>query len=305
MLPALLIGGGIFYMGARLYRYCRKRQALNKTLSPEQSQALYPLATERSIKTDILISTGVVIAGGALWWAEASGFTPLALSNSLVNVLRDSTVGPVLYISIFAVRPVLPFPASLMSVIGGMLFGPVAGILYTIIGSNLCALFAYGIGYQLRQIRQRKSNTRQPSDETPNSNQQNSKQPVVPGGRMLEPYIERIQARPFITVLTMRCLFLHFDVVSYGAGLLATGWRPFLLATALGSLPGTVIFVLAGASVHDSAITGVPSLDPTLLAASGVILLGTLGLSYYFNRQQEKPVALLAHEEVKMINQSP
>ncbi len=71
----------------------------------------------------------------------------------------------------------------------------------------------------------------------------------------------------FETVLIMRLLFLPYDLVNYASGILRLRWLPFLLATALGSLPGTVSFVLLGASI-DTVDDGLGGVDPAILVAA-------------------------------------
>ena len=46
--------------------------------------------------------------------------------------------------------------------------------------------------------------------------------------------------------------FIPFDPVSYAAGLTATGWRPFLVATGLGQLPATLLYSWLGESASGS-----------------------------------------------------
>ena len=53
----------------------------------------------------------------------------------------------------------------------------------------------------------------------------------------------------FETVLIMRFIFLPYDLMNYMAGFMRIHMRAFILATTLGSIPGTISFVLLGASV--------------------------------------------------------
>jgi len=65
---------------------------------------------------------------------------------------------------------------------------------------------------------------------------------------------------------------------------------PFLLATALGSLPGTVSFVLLGASI-DSVDEGLGGIDPAILVASVVIFVVSLVLARLLRRRQPPTTA--------------
>ncbi len=84
--------------------------------------------------------------------------------------------------------------------------------------------------------------------------------------------------------------FLPFDLVNYLAGFLRVSWRPFILTSALGSLPGTLSFVLLGASVGVDFSGGNPALEPWVLLASGILLVGSLVLSRYLKRRGRKDI---------------
>ena len=89
----------------------------------------------------------------------------------------------------------------------------------------------------------------------------------------------------FETVLVMRLLFLPFDAVNYLAGVLRLRWPPFLLATALGSLPGTVSFVLLGASL-ERVDEGIGGIDPAALIAGVAIFVVSLVLARLLRRRE-------------------
>ena len=84
----------------------------------------------------------------------------------------------------------------------------------------------------------------------------------------------------------MRFLFLPYDLVNYMAGFLRIEWRAFLLASFLGSLPGSIAFILFGASLQGGVIEGTPSLDPWTLAASIAIFGGSLVLARLLKQRE-------------------
>ena len=55
----------------------------------------------------------------------------------------------------------------------------------------------------------------------------------------------------FMTVLTMRLMFLPFDVVGYLSGLCHIRQREFALGTFIGTIPGLATFILLGSSITD------------------------------------------------------
>ncbi len=79
--------------------------------------------------------------------------------------------------------------------------------------------------------------------------------------------------------------FLPYDAVSYLAGFLEIRYWPFILATALGSIPGTIAFVGFGASIEafDGAL---PALNPRTLAFSALIFLASIALSRLFKMRE-------------------
>ncbi len=83
----------------------------------------------------------------------------------------------------------------------------------------------------------------------------------------------------------MRLVYAPYDLVNYLAGSLKIRWTPFILATVLGSLPGTLSFVLFGASVEGDFTGEMPRLHPLLLLTSALIFAGSLLLSMYLKRR--------------------
>ena len=97
-----------------------------------------------------------------------------------------------------------------------------------------------------------------------------------------------MQDSSFETVIVMRFIFLPYDLVNYLAGFLGIRWLPFILASILGSIPGTISFVLAGASV-EYFDGGIPRLNPTTFAISILIFVSSLLLSNVFRKKERIP----------------
>ena len=89
----------------------------------------------------------------------------------------------------------------------------------------------------------------------------------------------------FESVLLMRLAFLPYDGVNYAAGFLKIRPVAFLLATAIGSLPGTVSFSLAGASI-ESLSDGPSGVDPIVLVASVVLFVVSIVISRIVKRRE-------------------
>lgn len=211
----------------------------------------------------------------AIWVALAGGFfayirlNNLSLTDALLNMiaLMQTPLGPLVYLLIYAVRPLAFFSAAALTIAAGSIFGPVLGVVYTVIAANASASVAYLMGRVLgKGILDAEKST-----------------------GIIQGYAERMRRNSFETILIMRFIFLPYDLVSYLAGFLRIKYVSFILATILGSIPGTITFVLAGASLQIDQIfmdDFQPMFNPWSLAASVVLFVVSLLLSRYFKRRE-------------------
>lgn len=203
-------------------------------------------------------------AVAAAWVAyrRSTGLGATDAAQELVDAASGAWWAVVAFLVLSVLRPFVLFPATLLTMAAGLLFGPVAGIAVAAVGANASAMVGYGMGGAFA------------SD-------------VVRDGR-LSGWRDRMRADSFEAVLLMRLVFLPYDLVNYAAGYLRIRWRPFLAATAIGSLPGTASFVLLGASLT-SLNDGVAGIDRTTLAVSVVLIVSSLTISRVVKRRQ--PIA--------------
>lgn len=202
----------------------------------------------------------LLLLGSYFLALRTSGLGPWELAREAGGFLTQSTWGPVLYILLYAVRPVFLFSAAVLTVAGGAFFGPWWGTLYTLLGSNLSASLAYLLGRLLGF-----------ESESPDER--------------LKSYFRALRERSFETVFLLRLMFVPYDLVNYAAGFLHIRFWPFLFATALGSLPGTISFVLFGAS--SGLQQGAPTFDPRIFLLSLLIFVVSLATAR-FVRQTER-----------------
>ena len=200
------------------------------------------------------------------WYARVNNLTPAESLQLVALFLTGSVWGGVAYVLIYLLRPLLFFPATLLTLLGGFLFGPIWGIIYTIIGSNGSALAAYFVARFLGQDML--------------SDQEDSQ-------GFVNRYAQRLRDNSFETVLLMRLLFLPYDLVHYVAGFLRIDWRAFILATAIGSIPGTISFVLLGSSFGtlDELVAGQITVNPWALGLSIVLIVASLIVSRILRRR--------------------
>jgi uncharacterized membrane protein YdjX (TVP38/TMEM64 family) len=102
---------------------------------------------------------------------------------------------------------------------------------------------------------------------------------------IVQRYARRMRGNSFETVMVMRFIFLPYDAVSYLAGFLRISYLSFILATALGSIPGTIAIVGFGASV-ETFNGALPKLNPVTLGFSILIFIVSIALSRVFKKRE-------------------
>ncbi len=276
MVAAVLSGGSVAALAGvgalNLGKYLGQNRPVTVTVSrleeePEEAQnqpttPSWPHSFTHYAIPASLVASSLVFAPHFIGLMPSMG-TSLMVTNELAAFLRTTPYAPWLYIGAQAARPPI-LPATLLTIAGGLLFGPSWGILYTVAGSTISAIIGYGVGRYLGE--------RVTVDE---------------GQEVMQGYAEKMRENPFESVFIMRMLFLPYDLVNYLAGALQIDGKSFILATVLGSLPGTISLVLLGASVEGNLLQGAATLNPATLAASGVIFISSLALSRYIKSETE------------------
>lgn len=200
---------------------------------------------------------------GYQWYVSYHDLSPLQVVHRLLAFMTDGVWGPLVYIAAYAIRPLILFPSTVLTLAGGFVFGPVLGVLYTLVASNTSSTIAYLVGRFFG-----KGLLKDDDSEG-----------------LVQRYARRMRENSFMTILIMRFIFLPYDAVSYVAGFLRIHYLPFIFATALGSIPGTIAFIGFGASI-ESFDGGIPSLDPAMLAFSAGIFIISLVLARLFKRRE-------------------
>ncbi len=236
-------------------------------IQSQTNQTPSPTFWQRHWSKAIALILWLALLGLYFWYTRQNNLTLADSVSSLADLLTNSFFGPLLYILIYAGRPLLFFPATILTLLGGFLFGPI-GILYTIVGSNASAMVTFGIGWFL-------------GEDVLNEEEKSG---------VIQKYTRRMRENSFETVLIMRLIFLPYDLVNYVSGFLKINWKAFLLATAVGSVPGTVSFVLFGASFGtlDELLAGEVQLNPVTVIASVVIIGISLVLSRIIKKREAR-----------------
>ena len=167
----------------------------------------------------------VFVCGFYLW--RQSGIPLQKLPYQLQSWLEQFGLlnAAMIYIVFYAVRPLILFPASLLTIASGLIFGPLLGILFTIVGENASANFAFFLARWLGR-------------EAVASREQHSS--------LAAKWDARLSQNALVTVLIMRLIYLPFDMVNFACGLTSMRQRDFAIGTFIGILPTLIAFVLFG-----------------------------------------------------------
>ncbi|WP_328368728.1 TVP38/TMEM64 family protein [Streptomyces sp. NBC_00445] len=140
-------------------------------------------------------------------------------------------------------------PRPLLNLAAGALFGSALGLVAAIIGTVIGAAISFALGRLLGQ---------------------DALRPLL-RGRLLHAADRQFSRHGFRSMLAVR-LFpgVPFWAANYAASVSRMGYFPFLLATALGSMPNVAAYVVAGARA------GAPT-SPVFLIAVAAIALPALG----------------------------
>mgnify|MGYP006288891003 CR=1 FL=1 len=138
---------------------------------------------------------------------------------------------PVIFIVLYVSASPIPFLATFLSAAAGLVFGPVWGTLLAIFSATVSGLVPFTLARRLGQ-------------EWVEAKLQ---------GKKLESLYKKAEGQgAFLFVLTMRLIpIIPWEIQNYIAGLTKTSYPTFMLATALGIIPGTFSLVFLGSAASD------------------------------------------------------
>ena len=170
-------------------------------------------------------------------------------------ILSYGILAPVLYIIIYTLRTLILFPASILTLAGGLAFGPLWGTVLTVIGATGAAALAFRVSRKLgRNIVAKRWKGK---------------------GEKIQ---EQLESNGFFYVLVLRFIpFFNFDLISYLVGVSKVKFMPYILGTALGIIPSSFAYVFLGSSL------AAPKLETLLLAVSVYIVISAV--PFIFSRK--------------------
>jgi uncharacterized membrane protein YdjX (TVP38/TMEM64 family) len=198
--------------------------------------------------------------GILFFWTRLEGLDTMQILDLIYHTIAQHPFAPVIYVIVYAIRPLTFFPAMWLTIASGSLFGFGLGVVCTVIGENLSAATAYWIAHFFGT----------PEREDEDLSRQ------LPVSRQL------LREQTFPTVVVLRLTYLPFDLVNYACGLLRVPWWQYFFGTFIGILPPMITFVSFGATVDfESFLADIDGFDAASLINQEqlVISAGLLALS--------------------------
>lgn len=163
---------------------------------------------------------------------------------------RDVWWMPALFVAAYVAACALAVPGTALTLAGGAVFGLWRGVLLNYVGAVLGASVAFWIARRLGRDGVR----------------------ALAGGRLGG--LDRIVARRgFVWLLRLRLIpLVPFNALNFGAGLTAMTWRDYVTGTALGIIPGVLVYTFFA----DALVAGAREasrMAAVRLAAAGALLV--------------------------------
>ncbi|HEV3262525.1 MAG TPA: TVP38/TMEM64 family protein [Gemmataceae bacterium] len=230
----------------------------------------------RKLTTWLKLALLVAFLAAAVYYLR---FTELGREVTPAFVLGSiERHGPVtarlIYVAVYIVGTVALLPGTVLSFAGAVLFGPYEGTLYTWVGATIGATLAYLMARVLgRDFVER-----------------------LFGGRFAA-FDQRIREHGFTGLLLIRLLPLFpFNAVNFGCGLTGIRLRDYVLATAIGIVPGTFVYQFLFAKFGRRILTEGLHLeylaDPQLGLAIGLFAAFVIVGKWLSNKVSRKSTAV-------------
>jgi uncharacterized membrane protein YdjX (TVP38/TMEM64 family) len=208
----------------------------------------------------------VAIAVAVLALAVAAALLPVGhWASAFVERMRHAgAAGVAIFAAIYLIAPLLLLPASVLTLGAGFLYGPLWGTLLVSPLSVAAASIAFLLGRTLaRRVVERR---------------------IARDARFAA--IDRaVGDSGFRIVLLLRLSpVIPFNLLNYALGLMRVRFRTYLLASFIGMLPGTFLYVYLGSAATSAAQLSLHTSGPAGRAAFWVGIAATIAVVFVLTR---------------------
>ncbi len=176
---------------------------------------------------------------------------------SLIETIRENPFAPLIFVLIYALAVTVAIPASAFTLLAGSVFGFWWGVILTVIASNLGCHLSYWLAKFLGK---------------------DTIMRLVKKGSFIDSATEKATKNGFVFMMYARLIPLFpFVAVNYLSGILGIKYIHYTIATVLGMLPGTCVYVYLGYSatnIKDNPLGLVVSIVVLVLFTLIVTIIG-------------------------------
>jgi phosphatidylserine/phosphatidylglycerophosphate/cardiolipin synthase-like enzyme/uncharacterized membrane protein YdjX (TVP38/TMEM64 family) len=208
-----------------------------------------------------------VLGLAAMWrWTPLSDWLDIDRAEAAANWIRDSRFTPVLVLIVYAIGGLAAVPITLMIIATVSVFGPWTGAGYALIGTEIAALLAFGVGHIIGRNTVRR----------------------IAGSRVNR-LSRKLSERGVLTIITLRIVpVAPFTVINIIAGASNIRLRDFAVGSFIGMVPGVIAISLLADRIIASLRK--PSVESVLVlvAVIALIVISLAGLRYWIHRKRYK-----------------
>lgn len=217
-------------------------------ISPDQQ-----LSANRHLLKVILLIAAVLCLAATWRWTPLGEWVDLESAMHAATWVKEQAFAPLLVLVSYGVGGLVSFPVTLMIIATVIIFGPLWGLIYALIGSEISALLLFFLGRKLGRDGVSRF-----------------------AGDLLNRINQKLSDSGLIAVITFRIIpVAPFSMINLVAGVSKIRLRDFFMGTFIGLLPGTVAIVVLADRI--SEFLRHPELG-SFAALLGAIILVTVAL---------------------------
>jgi uncharacterized membrane protein YdjX (TVP38/TMEM64 family) len=168
----------------------------------------------------------------------------------LLDGVRASAWAPMIYVIAYSVATAFALPGSVLTIVGGAVFGFGWGAVLVTIGANVGANAAFALARGLGREGIEK---------------------LI--GSRLQGLDRATATHGFFGLLILRLIpLVPFNALNFGSGLTAMRWRDYALATVIGIVPGTLVYVFFADALMQGSTEASAEARLRLFVAGGLLV---------------------------------
>ncbi len=174
-----------------------------------------------------------------------------------------------MFVLVYVTTTALGLPGSVVTIVGGVVFGFGWGALYNLVGANIGANAAFGLARMLGRDGVERI-----------------------AGKRIQGLNNAMLRHGLIGLLALRLIpLVPFNALNFGSGLTRLRWREYIIATMVGILPGTLVYTFFADALVGGSLEASPAATVGVWIAGAMLLVLSLlpfiarRLGFKLNRQ--------------------